>query len=183
MNRFCTNHHEVVTTAKYCHECGVEVGRDLAAQLAEEMQAGRRVVANVVERGGKKVVTAKLSRNAMNRVKAMARSANNFINDVPISAKTFPDRGSHQAMVKLVDVILDTSEALVELAAGTDILDPEVIQEIQETAEHVEMSLGGEEGEHEKPLDEIDLDDFADAAGEVVIEEPDHEALESSAQY
>lgn len=162
------------------HKLVKEMKEAAAAKGDKPVVAVKKKVKGERSTGHRKVV-ARLSQKAMRRVRSMAKAGQQFLEDVPVSRKSFPDPQTHKAVIKIVDVLLDAADVLLTLAEGTDIFDEQTIDVIEDMKEIVEDAVGGEK--QDEPIEEMELDDLLDEADDVVIEEPEEEALSLEGTY
>lgn len=166
---------ETVKNAEFCHSCGAGVIDMVAYRAARDMAKDQPRTATA------RKVLANLSQRQAGRLKGLTKQAGRFLEDVPISSKTFPDQDTHRAAARLTDVLLDVMQFMRPLAEQTG--DTEMLQIIDEVEQRVEM-VAEPELEMEQPMDDgggfpeeteepkdVDLDDEMDNGKDVEIDE------------
>ena len=167
---------ETVKNAEFCHSCGAGVIDMVAYRAARDMAKDQPRTVKA------RKVLANLSQRQAGRLKGLTKQAGRFLEDVPISSKTFPDVETHRAAAKLTDVLLDVLQVMRPLAEQTG--DDEMLQIIDEVEQRVDMvtetpeteldqsmeDIDVAQDEYEEPRD-VDLDDEMDNGKDVEIDE------------
>ncbi len=163
----------LVKQSAYCHKCGIGI-----IDVVQHTASAQMIQDSLGKKTARKAIKAKLSQKGLGRMKGFAKQAEGLLSDVPISSKTFPDPGSHTAMVKVAGVIIDTLQALKELVS--DEVSPQTVQLLDEASEALDMELGEAEDmdlgmdmeEPDEEGDEYTLDEL-EGVGDITIEEPE----------
>ncbi len=121
---------ETVKNAEFCHSCGAGVIDMVAYRAARDMAKDQPRTATA------RKVLANLSQRQAGRLKGLTKQAGRFLEDVPISSKTFPDQDTHRAAARLTDVLLDVMQFMRPLAEQTG--DTEMLQIIDEVEQRVQ---------------------------------------------